>query len=65
MKRKDLPRTAIIQGILRSETVNPAIVQRGSYAVHVRRLPHAGEHAWVVRIISAEGTSARTSKENR
>lgn len=65
MKRRGLPRTAIIQAILRSETVNPAVVRKEAYAVHVRRLPDAEGEAWVVRVVNAEACSPRTSEEDR
>jgi hypothetical protein len=52
MKDKNLPRTAICDGILRCEHVgSPAVVERESYAVHVRKLPAADGRGWVVRVI--------------
>jgi hypothetical protein len=52
MKSKSLPRAAICDGILRCERLgNPAVVERGSYAVHVRKLPAADGRGWVVRVI--------------
>jgi hypothetical protein len=52
MKDKNLPRTAIFEGILRCERVgNPAVVERDSYSVHVRKLPVADGRGWVIRVI--------------
>ena len=52
MKRKDLPRTAILAAILRCELVgNPAVIERDSYAIHVRKLPPADGKGWIVRVI--------------
>jgi hypothetical protein len=52
MKDKNLPRTAVFEGILRCERVgSPAVVERDSYAVHVRKLPAADGLGWVVRVI--------------
>jgi hypothetical protein len=52
VKRKDLPRTTIIEAILRCERVgDPAVINRGAYAVHVRRLPTVDGRGWVIRIV--------------
>jgi hypothetical protein len=52
VKRKDLPRAAIFDAILRCERLgNTAVVERESYAVHVRKLPVADGRGWVVRVI--------------
>ena len=52
MKEKNIPRTAIFEGILRCESVgNPAVVERDSYSVYVRKLPSVDGRGWVARVI--------------
>jgi hypothetical protein len=60
MKDMNLPRTAIFDGILRCERVgSPAVVERESYAVYVRKLPAADGRGWVVRVIDKSSVIER------
>jgi len=60
MTRNDLPRATIFAAILRCEIVcNPAVIERDSYAIHVRKLPPADGRGWIVRVIDKSSVIER------
>lgn len=52
-KRDSIPVTVIRDAIVRCETVsNPAVIEKETFTVHVRKLPAGEGKGWIVRVIN-------------
>jgi hypothetical protein len=63
-KKLSIPRSAILKGITRCESLcNPAVIEKPLFSIHVRQLPAGEGKGWVVRVIDKADVDKR-HKEN-
>lgn len=61
-----IPRIAIIAAISRCENIsNPAVIDKPSFSVHVRKLPAIEGIGWVVRVIHKADFDKKIQNETR